>query len=98
MPDEDKCKTKLSTFKPKALRNPKSFARLQNASGNDNSSIAPEMERKEFKTDAFGNKIFGNLKPMLPMTKDYDEIVRAEAAKKVPNNLKPVRNSGGSST
>lgn len=92
LPDEDKCKTKLSTFKPKALRNPKSFARLQNAVGKENSEATQESS-----TDAFGSKIFGNLKPMVPTAKDYDEILQSEAAKRVPINLKTVRNCGGPS-
>ena len=29
--DEDRCKTKLSTFKPKALRNPNTYKNLQNS-------------------------------------------------------------------
>merc|ERR1719348_1585800 len=40
--DEDKHKTKLSTFKPKALRNPKTFKNLQNAVGKENSQGSPE--------------------------------------------------------
>ena len=30
--DEDRCKTKLSTFKPKALRNPNTYKNLQSSS------------------------------------------------------------------
>ena len=30
--DEDRCKTKLSTFKPKALRNPNTYKKVQNVS------------------------------------------------------------------
>ena len=30
--DEDRCKTKLSTFKPKALRNPNTYKKVQNGS------------------------------------------------------------------
>jgi len=99
LPDEDKHKTKLSTFKPKALRNPKTFKNLQNAvgyKGKENNNENPE-ETPEYKTDGFGNKIFGNLKPMQPHYKDYDEIAKREASRKVPINLKPVRTSGGAS-
>ena len=114
MPDEDKHKTKLSTFKPKALRNPKTFKNLQNAvgAGKENSEIKSE---REVKKDGFGNNIFGNLKPMIPMSKvsqtefkiykhksiylqDYDQVVEEEEAKKVPINLKPVRATGASSS
>ena len=68
LPDEDKHKTKLSTFKPKALRNPKTFKNLQNAvgAGKENSDIKSD---REVKKDGFGNNIFGNLKPMIPMSK-----------------------------
>ena len=66
LPDEDKHKTKLSTFKPKALRNPKTFKNLQNAVGKENSQGSPEDLSKK---DGFGNPLFGNLKPMVPNTK-----------------------------
>lgn len=99
LPDEDKHKTKLSTFKPKALRNPKTFKNLENVVGKENSTDPlyqiPD-DKKELKTDAFGNKTFGNLKPMVPKTRDYEELLREEAAKKVPNNLKPACSSGES--
>jgi hypothetical protein len=97
LPDDDKHKTKLSTFKPKALRNPKTFKNLQNAvgyKGKENDKEHPE-ESQEYKTDGFGNKIFGNLKPMQPLCKDYEEIIEREASKKVPINLKSVRPGGG---
>lgn len=98
LPDDDKHKTKLSTFKPKALRNPKTFKNLQNAvgggKGKENSN---EDNKTEYKLDGFGNKIFGNLKPMQPQYKDYQETSRSEASRKVPINLKPVRSSGGAS-
>merc|ERR1712129_75583 len=95
LPDEDKHKTKLSTFKPKALRNPKTFKNLQNAvgAGKENSDIKSD---REVKKDGFGNNIFGNLKPMIPMSKDYDKVVQEEEAKKVSINLKPVRTTGAS--
>ena len=105
----------MSTFKPKALRNPKTFKNLENVVGKENSTDPlykiPD-DKKELKTDAFGNKTFGNLKPMVPKTRvrfnlfmkyfkdmifqDYEELLREEAAKKVPNNLKPARSSGES--
>ena len=66
LPDEDKHKTKLSTFKPKALRNPKTFKNLQNAVGKENSQGSPEDLSKK---DGFGNPLFGTLKPMVPKTK-----------------------------
>ena len=67
LPDEDKHKTKLSTFKPKALRNPKTFKNLQNAMGKENSSSQGEDSSKK---DGFGNPLFGGgLKPMVPNTK-----------------------------
>jgi len=87
LPDEDKHKTKLSTFKPKALRNPKTFKNLQNAVGKENSRDSTEDLSKK---DGFGNPLFGNLKPMVPRSKDYEEVLRDEALKKIPNNLKPV--------
>ena len=104
LPDEDKHKTKLSTFKPKALRNPKTFKNLQNAVGKENSRDSAEDLSKK---DGFGNPLFGNLKPMVPRSKvdlvqvlsitfqpninqDYEEVLRDEALKKIPNNLKPV--------
>merc|ERR1712181_25117 len=82
LPDEDKHKTKLSTFKPKAFKN------LQNAVGKENSQGSPEDLSKK---DGFGNPLFGNLKPMVPNTKDYDEVLRDEALQKIPINLKPVQ-------
>ena len=66
LPDEDKHKTKLSTFKPKALRNPKTFKNLQNAVGKENSQDSAEDLSKK---DGFGNPLFGNLKPMVPRSK-----------------------------
>ena len=77
LPDEDKHKTKLSTFKPKALRNPKTFKNLQNAVGKENSQGSPEDLSKK---DGFGNPLFGTLKPMVPKTK---------VSKGLWNTLKP---------
>merc|ERR1712192_348018 len=48
LPDEDKHKTKLSTFKPKAFKN------LQNAVGKENSQGSPEDLSKK---DGFGNPL-----------------------------------------
>jgi len=91
LPDEDKHKTKLSTFKPKALRNPKTFKNLQNAMGKENSNSSSQSE-DSLKKDGFGNPLFGGgLKPMVPKSKDYDEVLRDEALKKIPNNLKPAQ-------
>merc|ERR1711970_1059648 len=95
LPDEDKHKTKLSTFKPKASRNPKTFKNLQNAVGKENSQGSPEDLSKK---DGFGNPLFGTLKPMVPKTKDYDEVLRDEALKKIPNNLKPVQGKSSPQT
>ena len=121
LPDEDKHKTKLSTFKPKALRNPKTFKNLQNAVGKENSQGSSEDLTKK---DGFGNPLFGNLKPMVPNTKvskepimenarirkllynfsnntffqDYDEVLRDEALKKIPINLKPVQGKSTAQT
>merc|ERR1712179_327504 len=41
--DEDKYKTKLSTFKPKALRNPKTYKNLQNAKGDSKKETTKEL-------------------------------------------------------
>ena len=69
LPDEDKHKTKLSTFKPKALRNPKTFKNLQNAMGKENSNSSSQSE-DSLKKDGFGNPLFGGgLKPMVPKSK-----------------------------
>jgi len=96
LPDDDKFKTKLSTFKPKALRNPKTFKNLQNAVGKENTKFKQDEDKKEYKVDAFGNKIFGSLRPMVPSSKDYEEISREESSRKIENNLKPVRTTGTS--
>ena len=78
LPDEDKHKTKLSTFKPKALRNPKTFKNLQNAVGKENSQGSPEDLSKK---DGFGNPLFGNLKPMVPNTKVSKEHIMLKNAR-----------------
>ena len=76
LPDEDKHKTKLSTFKPKALRNPKTFKNLQNAVGigKENSQGSPEDLSKK---DGFGNPLFGTLKPMVPNSKVSWEHIKS---------------------
>ena len=58
--DDDQNKTKLSTFKPKALRNPKTYKNLEKEKLN---KLKLEEENKtEFTTDSFGNKKLRNLK------------------------------------
>ena len=37
--DEDRCKTKLSTFKPKALRNPNTYKKVQNVSNDQTKKL-----------------------------------------------------------
>eukprot|EP00092_Neocalanus_flemingeri_P010107 GFUD01010891.1.p1 GENE.GFUD01010891.1~~GFUD01010891.1.p1 ORF type:complete len:361 (+),score=104.28 GFUD01010891.1:33-1115(+) len=101
--DDDKHKTKLSTFKPKALRNPKTYKNLENsAAGKDKLSKTKEEEdnKKEYTTDAFGNKKFGNLKSFAEsknfqqtMSKEYQKISVKDNSKTLPPvNLKPVKN------
>jgi len=99
--DDDKNKTKLSTFKPKALRNPKTYKNLENSVGDkDKHNKAEEENKTEFTTDSFGNKKFGNLKSFTEsksyqksMTKKYEELYSKDKSKALPTvNLKSVKN------
>jgi len=99
--DDDKNKTKLSTFKPKALRNPKTYKNLENSVGDkDKHNKAEEENKTEFTTDSFGNKKFGNLKSFTEsksyqksMTKEYEELYSKDKSKALPTvNLKSVKN------
>ena len=51
MDDDDKHKTKLSTFKPKALRNPKTYKNL---------NISGDEKKKQTKAEVKSNELVAN--------------------------------------
>jgi len=100
--DDDKHKTKLSTFKPKALRNPKTYKNLENSGGEKpkvTKNIVEEEAKKEYTVDEFGNKKFGKLKSFTEsksfqqsMSKEFEAMAAKENAKRLPIvNLKSVK-------
>ena len=96
--DDDKNKTRLSTFKPKALRNPKTYKKLENSITDKdklNKTKEEEDNKKEYTTDAFGNKKFGNLK-CFTESKNFQQTMSKECqgkSKTLPTvTLKPVKN------
>jgi len=101
--DDDKNKTKLSTFKPKALRNPKTYKNLENSLGGKdkfNQVKSEEENNKEYTIDAFGNKKFGNLKCftksknfLQTVSKEFQEQSDKEKCKATSEvTLRPVKN------